>query len=76
MVRNVGVLKHVHSHLSECTQEDEAEKCCSECCMPDRKHPNQPTSSEVLARMKRVYGGGSRSQQSRLVRAGLRNIGG
>ena len=63
----VGALRHVHRYLSKCMQEDEAEKCCSECCMPDLKHPNQPASSEVLARIKRVCVGISRYQQSHLV---------
>ena len=43
-----GVPKHSHRHSSEYTQDYEAEKCRSECCIPDRKHSNQPTSSKVL----------------------------
>ena len=34
---------HVHCHLSEYRQEHEIVQCCSECCMPDHKNPNQPT---------------------------------
>ena len=41
LVDDAGVLKHdIHRHLNEYGQEHETIKCCSECCMPDRKNPN------------------------------------
>ena len=79
MLTDVGAPKHIYSHLSERTQEDKAEKCRSECFMPDRKYPNQPTctSSEILVRTKRFVGvAADHNNRVQSVPAGLRNISG